>query len=76
MTDKTEGGRATVRAVKAISLKHGASATQVCKQCGSRMRISRREQHPTRGPKHELQTFVCPACQHVQHRDALSPGAE
>jgi hypothetical protein len=41
-----------------------------CEKCGGRTYLSRREPHPTRGPKHELQTFRCASCEHQQERDA------
>jgi uncharacterized protein with PIN domain len=42
----------------------------VCEKCGGRMYLSRREPHPERGPKHELQTFRCASCEHCQKREA------
>jgi transcription elongation factor Elf1 len=39
------------------------------------MRITRRQQHPMRGPQYELQTFTCPHCDNVQQASAQSLGA-
>ena len=55
--------------------KHGANRHPKCDICGTSTRLKRREAHPSRGPKYELQTFSCVKCGHVQQRDAASPGA-
>jgi hypothetical protein len=55
--------------------KHGANRHPKCDICGTSTRLKRREAHPARGPKYELQTFTCTKCGHVQQRDAASPGA-
>ena len=44
--------------------------TPKCEKCDGRTYLSRREPHPTLGPKHELQTFRCAICEHCQMRDA------
>jgi hypothetical protein len=76
LTDNAKTAGTAARALKMPSPKHGAGAALFCEICGTRMRISRREQHPNRGPKHELQTFTCPRCMNTQQREASSPGAE
>jgi hypothetical protein len=48
----------------------GAVGRVICDKCGEAARVTRRTPHPTRGPKYELQTFLCPKCAHVQTRDA------
>lgn len=55
--------------------KYGVNRHPKCDECGGSTRLTRREEHPVRGPKYELQTFTCVKCGHVQQRDAASPGA-
>jgi hypothetical protein len=39
------------------------------------MRLTRREAHPALGPLHELQTYTCSNCGHVEQASTESPGA-
>ena len=56
--------------------KHGSHLfPPKCAACGLSMRIKRREAHPERGPKFELQTYVCARCGQTEKRDAATPGA-
>jgi hypothetical protein len=40
----------------------------LCAACAKPMRLIRREPHPTRGPKYELDTFEC-SCGHTEAED-------
>ena len=40
--------------------------TLVCRECGSRMPLVRREPHPALPPGSELRSFECPVCARVQ----------
>ena len=42
--------------------KHGRLKPPKCDICKIFMRIIRRQAHPTRGARYELQTFKCPTC--------------
>jgi hypothetical protein len=55
--------------------KHARSLPAKCNICGRRMTIIRREAHPERGGKYELQTFAC-KCGQILKRTASSPGQE
>jgi hypothetical protein len=54
--------------------KHGRLRAPKCDICKIIMRIIRREAHPTKGPRYELQTFKCPTCGHTDHVTAVSFG--
>ena len=43
--------------------------TPQCEKCGGRTYLSRREPSPAEGPSHEVQTFRCASCEHLQARD-------
>jgi hypothetical protein len=43
--------------------------TPKCEKCEGRTYLSRREPSPELGPKHELHTFRCAACEHCQSRE-------
>jgi uncharacterized protein with PIN domain len=58
-----------------LSAKHGERQQQRCQVCGRAMRITRRQEHPARGPQYELQTFTCPHCANIQYTSAASLGA-
>ena len=46
-----------------------------CATCKIVMRLTRREAHPAHGPAHELQTYTCSRCGHVEQASSASPGA-
>jgi hypothetical protein len=58
-----------------LPARHGERQRQKCELCGKSMRITRRQEHPTRGPQYELQTFTCPHCANIQYTSAASLGA-
>ena len=54
---------------------HGRRREHKCIVCGGRMRMQRRQAHPTRGAAHELQTYGCPACRNTLQVNEPTPGA-
>ena len=54
--------------------KHGRIKPPKCGVCKIIMRIVRREAHPARGPRFELQTFNCRTCGHVDYATVVSLG--
>jgi hypothetical protein len=54
--------------------KHGRLKAPKCSVCNLLMRIIRRQAHPTRGPRYELQTFICPNCGHRSEATVASLG--
>jgi hypothetical protein len=55
--------------------KHGLNKRPKCALCKVVMRLTRRDAHPTRGPRYELQTYTCSKCGHVERANTESPGA-
>jgi len=58
------------------SAKHGTNKRQRCVRCQLVMKLTRREAHPSHGPSHELQTFICGKCGGVVQASVASPGAD
>jgi uncharacterized protein YlaI len=55
--------------------KHGSHKRPKCIVCGRFMKLKRREAHPIRGPKYELQTYDCPGCGNSVGVNVATPGA-
>jgi hypothetical protein len=69
------GGSGFTPGASTSSSSFGVNDRPKCERCGDETRLSRRRPHPTRGSRYELQSFTCPKCRHVQHRDADAQGA-
>ena len=54
--------------------KHGVNKRPKCGTCKIVMKLVRREAHPSRGARCELQTFTCSKCRHIEQASTESPG--
>lgn len=58
-----------------VHAAHGLRRQYKCVLCGAKMRLKRRQSHPTRGAAYELQTYECRGCGNTLQVNEPTPDA-
>ena len=58
-----------------LTVAHGLRREYKCLVCGAKMRLKRRQSHPTRGAAYELQTYACRGCGNTLQVSEPTPDA-